>query len=67
MEIMWVTSGKVYHPARKWQSVHWEVVESAKVKKSLRKTKVFLDKLLGCGTLSLVEKYAPTQSGRFAF
>ena len=44
-----------------------ELVEKAGLKKSLRKSKVFLDKILRCGTLPLVEKYAPIQSGRFAF
>jgi hypothetical protein len=44
-----------------------QLIEKARIKKSLRKSKVFLDKILGCGTLSLVEKYAPIQSGRFAF
>ncbi len=38
-----------------------------RIKKSLRKVKIFLDKILFCDTLSLVEKCAPIQSGRFAF
>jgi hypothetical protein len=44
-----------------------ELVEKKRVKKSFQKVKNFLDKILFCDTLSLVEKHAPTQSGRFAF
>src|SRR5882672_4166569 len=44
-----------------------QLIEKAGIKKSLRKSKVSLDKIVACGTLSLVEKCAPIQSGRFAF
>jgi hypothetical protein len=44
-----------------------DVIEKNRVKKSLQKVKIFLDKILFCDTLVLVEKCAPTQSGRFAF
>jgi hypothetical protein len=37
------------------------------VKKKQKFLKISLDKNWKCGTLSLVEKCAPTQSGRFAF
>jgi hypothetical protein len=36
-------------------------------KNILRLSEISLDKLLECGTLSLVENHASTQSGRFAF
>jgi hypothetical protein len=44
-----------------------EVIENKRVKKSLLKMKIPLDKILFSDTISLVEKCAPTQSGRFAF
>jgi hypothetical protein len=36
-------------------------------KKSLRKCEIALDKKSKCGTLSLVEKYAPAIAGAFCF
>src|SRR6266404_4864677 len=61
------TSGWSLPPFNLLRSGQRQLIEKAGIKKSLRKSKVSLDKIVGCGTLCLVEKYAPIQSGRFAF
>jgi hypothetical protein len=44
-----------------------ELIEKNGVKNIYKKLKILLDNILECDRLFHVEKYAPIQSGRFAF
>jgi hypothetical protein len=67
LEIMESSSAQSLPPFEKCGIGLGDVVENKKLKKSLQKVKVSLDKILDFDTLSLVESCVPVLTGTFCF